>query len=231
MAAAAGLSAGLLARAEKPQVAEAADGDPIRAGQTNNTASSSTALTKSTSGGYGFYSYSPSSTYGLIGVGGTYGVYASGSYGVYASGTSYGVYASGTSYGVYAAGGSFGVYVPAGGSYGIYAQRARSIGVFGNGDAYGVYGYSTSGYGVVGGTGGRWAGVFFGDLYVSGRIVLGSGRVVSDQATSQATESQDPGGQGDRSSTRVPASDLPKKPADLPARDETPPAPAAPPRP
>jgi len=86
---------------------------------------------------YGVFGLSVSGTAGVFGAGDNAGVYGFGTtYGVYGEGN-YGLYGSGANTGVYGSG-STGLYGN-GGTYGVYGTG--STGLYGSGSTYGVYGY------------------------------------------------------------------------------------------
>ncbi len=153
-----------------------------------------------TSSAYGVYG---SGSYGVVGSGSSVGTYGAGStYGAYGTGPSGVVGTSSSSgYGVWG-------YNSSNSGYGVYGQNTGSngtgvlgqgalrgvlasspyVGLWGtatatSGTNYGVYGATSSaaGYGVTGqATGSGYAGVFFGNVYVSGSVAKSGGSFMID---------------------------------------------------
>jgi hypothetical protein len=140
---------------------------------------------------YGVYGESKSSGgVGVAGTGKVNGVAGSGATGIYGAGTTYGVYGSGSNTAVWGVGGTWGVYGSGvngveghGSAYGVVGQGY--FGVFGGGSSHGVIGQGGP-YGVLG-TGTTWAGLFEGNVRVTGTLSVPAGGSVIDHPESPGT--------------------------------------------
>ncbi|MGA2356901.1 MAG: hypothetical protein ABSG02_20595, partial [Terriglobales bacterium] len=154
--------------------------------------------TSTSGGGYGVYGYS--SDVGVYGAspngygvyadsGNGYGVYGAGSTGVFGEGSTYGVYAAGSTYGVYSTG-SYGVY-GYGSTAGVYAVSNTGDGVYTKAGTGGVAAdvvNTGSGYGLIAGSSGGWAGWFNGNVDVDGNLSKAGGSFKIDHPLDPANK-------------------------------------------
>ena len=118
------------------------------------------------------------------------GVYGTGTTGVYGNGSSYGVYGNGSSYGVYGNGGSYGVY-GYGTTTGVYAVSNTGDGVYTKAGTGGVAAdvvNTGSGYGLIAGSSGGYAGWFNGDVNVDGNLSKAGGSFKIDDPLDPANK-------------------------------------------
>ena len=130
------------------------------------------------SGVYG--SASGSSGNGVYGTGVT-GVSGNGTYGVYGNGSTYGVYGNGGSYGVYGYGTSTGVYAVSNTGDGVYTKAGTG------GIALDTVNTGT-GYGLIAGSSGGWAGWFNGNVDVDGNLSKAGGSFKIDDPLDPANK-------------------------------------------
>jgi hypothetical protein len=118
------------------------------------------------------------------------GVYGTGVTGVYGNGSSYGVYGNGSTYGVYGNGGSYGVY-GYGTAAGVYAVSNTGDGIYTKAGTGGVALDTVntgSGYGLIAGTSGGWAGWFNGNVDVDGNLSKAGGSFKIDHPLDPANK-------------------------------------------
>ena len=118
------------------------------------------------------------------------GVYGTGVTGVWGNGTSYGVYGSGGTYGVYSEGSSYGVY-GYGPTTGVYAVSNTGDGVYTKAGTGGVAAdvvNTGSGYGLIAGSSGGYAGWFNGNVDVDGNLSKAGGSFKIDDPLDPANK-------------------------------------------
>ena len=118
------------------------------------------------------------------------GVYGTGVTGVWGNGSSYGVYGSGGTYGVYSQGSSYGVY-GYGPTTGVYAVSNTGDGVYSKAGTGGVAAdivNTGSGYGIIAGSSGGYAGWFNGNVNVDGNLSKAGGSFKIDDPLDPANK-------------------------------------------
>jgi hypothetical protein len=118
------------------------------------------------------------------------GVYGTGVTGVWGNGSSYGVYGSGGTYGVYSEGSSYGVY-GYGPTTGVYAVSNTGDGVYTKAGTGGVAAdvvNTGSGYGLIAGSSGGYAGWFNGNVNVDGNLSKAGGSFKIDDPLDPANK-------------------------------------------
>jgi hypothetical protein len=139
--------------------------------------------------GYGAGTYN-SGVYGNSSGSGGNGVYGTGVTGVFGNGTSYGVYGNSSSYGVYGNGGSYGVY-GYGTAVGLYGVSNTGDGVYTKAGTGGIAAdvvNTGSGYGLIAGSSGGWAGWFNGNVEVDGSLSKAGGSFKIDHPLDPANK-------------------------------------------
>jgi TGF-beta propeptide len=118
------------------------------------------------------------------------GVYGTGVTGVWGNGSSYGVYGSGGTYGVYSEGSSYGVY-GYGPTTGVYAVSNTGDGVYTKAGTGGIAAdvvNTGSGYGLIAGSSGGYAGWFNGNVNVDGNLSKAGGSFKIDDPLDPANK-------------------------------------------
>src|SRR5580704_5673788 len=118
------------------------------------------------------------------------GVYGTGVTGVWGNGSSYGVYGSGGTYGVYSQGSSYGVY-GYGPTTGVYAVSNTGDGVYTKAGTGGIAAdvvNTGSGYGLIAGSSGGYAGWFNGNVNVDGNLSKAGGSFKIDDPLDPANK-------------------------------------------
>jgi hypothetical protein len=118
------------------------------------------------------------------------GVYGTGVTGVWGNGSSYGVYGSGGTYGVYSEGSSYGVY-GYGPTTGVYAVSNTGDGVYTKAGTGGIAAdvvNTGSGYGLIAGSSGGYAGWFNGNVNVDGNLSKAGGSFKIDHPLDPANK-------------------------------------------